>query len=676
MKSNLGWPKRKFRLSVSLNLKNKLVISFLSILVVVMLVTTVYYINASTARIKSDLQDKLFSNSIAANIMVESDTKMLDNLCLSISNDNSLKMLLQFQMASQISDYCKGIIDKNSSIDTLLLSDASGKVLFSNNEDFTAALAPLVKKSEETSGLYLLKNINKISLHAVKDSTNVNIGFVIIAHNMEKDVSSIKDISSKIKAYTLLYRGSELLFMTDMNKKIYNPKDQNVGKVAFSKICKMPDGSYSSNTTKPLFNLDLFINYKCLKDLEGNPIGLLAVAETDTALKNNSSKVFMNMLLISVISIVIASILIYLLAYRMTKPINELVSLMKKVENGDLTVKSLICRKDEIGFLTQGFNRMVEELNKLVLTIITKSEDILEASTVLSEVYTGINTGVNDIVVSIKEVAEGNENNSASVEEVSAGLQEVAGEASTIANECNTSLSISALAVNNADNGIKSISKVKASVNNIVDKSHITLATILELEQYSRKIESIVKAIIQIADSINLLGLNAAIEAARAGNVGAGFAVVAEEINKLSMQTKNKVNEVTEINREIINRVNDSVHGIKQSTNVVEESVILFSELENAIAGITQSITDMDANVRKITDGAVAQASTSEEIAVTMDNITSITVQTAEASASIYEAAKNVSENMNDTKSQITVLEETSKNLKELVKRFKVIKAE
>lgn len=657
-------------------MKSKLVISFLSILLAVMLVTTIYFINNSTTRIKADLQDKLFSNSIAANIMVESNTELLDSLCFNISNDNSLKMLLQFQMASQISDYCKEITKENASIDDLVLTDASGKVLFSSNEDIVASLTPLITKGEEVSGLYLLKNINKISLRAVKDNTNVTIGFVIITHDMEKDIASFKDISSRIKTYTMLYRESKLIFMTDMNKKVYTPEDQNYGRVAFDKICKLPDGSYSSNITKNLFKLDLFINYKCLKDLEGKPIGLLAVGETNTNLKNNTSKVFLNMLLILVISIVIASVLIYLLALRITKPINVLVSLMKKVESGDLTAKSQTNSKDEIGFLTQGFNSMVEELNKLVVTIISKSENILEASTVLGTVYAGITKGVDNIVASIKEVADGNETNSASVEEVSAGLEEVAGEASNIASECNASLSISALAVSNAGNGIKSISKVKASVNSVVDESRITLDKILELENCSQKIEKIVRAIVQIADNINLLGLNAAIEAARAGQFGAGFAVVAGEINKLSAQTKSKVNEVTEINHEIVQKVNDSVNVIKQSTNAVEESALLFGELESVISGISQSIIDMDTNIRKITDGAVTQASTSEEIATTMDNITSTTEETAEASTSIYDAAKNVLDNMNDTKIQIKVLEETSKNLKDLVKRFNVASVE
>lgn len=662
------------KIFLSLSLQKKLILAFLSILIAVMAVTTYYNISSSTTRIKSDLRDKLTSNSIAADIMLDSKIKMFDSLCLSIANNNSLKMPILFDMKSQIKEQCEAILSNNNdSIDILILAKPSGEITFSSDESFVEKLSPYIQDGTDFSGLVELGNLYLISSNTIKDTSDNVIGHVIIVHDIQKDTEFLKNISNSVNTFTILYNGDNFVSMSDKQLNIYLPKETGYGSLNSSKVYNSPNGIYAAESTRKMFDKNLFIYYKTLADIKGNPVGILAVGETDDLVYSNIRKTLINMAVILLASIIAAFVMIYFFASRITNPIKGLIMLMKNVEGGDLTVESKISRNDEIGYLATSFNNMVKELNVMVTTIKSKSEDIAESSGVLSKVYTEITNGVGNITESIREVATGAESNSATVEEITAGLEDVAGEASSIAEECTRSSEISSNAVKNVNTGMSSVNNVVDAVDIVSKKTQYALNRITELEEYSNKIEDIVKAIVQVADGINLLGLNATIEAARAGAAGAGFAVVADEINKLAIQTKTKVQEITALNVEIIKRVRESVTGIKNSAEDVDTSVRLLMDMEKIFSSLSDSIDSVDKNVKKITEAAMSQASATEEITSAMDSIASITVNSASASTNIYESVKKVSSNMDRTKEQILLLEQTSRGLKELVEKFKVV---
>lgn len=660
------------RFTKKLSFKSKLIIAFLFILITVMSATTIYYLNDSTKRTKAGLNDSLNSSLIAVDIMMHSEISKLNDLCVAISNDNSITNPLALNVITAIPDYCNALLNKYNNINDFVLLDASGKVIFSTGNAFETITRDFSSKDSNISGFFLQGSLYIISFNTIKDSSGNKLGGVLIAHDLEKDTAKLSEMSLKIKNFCLLYKGNNLIAMTDANGEVYHPLGDGYGAINSEIIFNSNRESYYSSNARKLFDINMFINYQVIRDVNNKPVGLLAVADTDKKINDAISTIVINMSVILLISIIIALALILLFASRTTKPIRSLVNLMEKVEKGDLTVKGVVINQDEIGVLTLSFNKMVEELSKIVNTIITHTESISKASTVLIGVYGDIKNVTDNISNSIKEIAIGTESTSASVEETHACIEEIASEASNISADCENSSNISLLAVENAKKGVDSITIVKEFMNNLSEESQHTLSKTLELEQYSNKINSIVKVVMQISDNITLLALNALIEAARAGVYGKTFSVVAQEINKLGQNTKRIVQEIIEYNKEIIHRVHDTVTGIKSSTDEIEKGVLMFEDLERKINSITNSIYEVDTNLRKITDASINQASTTQEIVSTMDHIATISAQTASSTSNIYDASKKLIESMDDTSRQIDILGETVTDLKELTMRFKV----
>jgi len=323
------------------------------------------------------------------------------------------------------------------------------------------------------------------------------------------------------------------------------------------------------------------------------------------------------------------------------KSTNMILNQMNKFADGDLTVQLQIEKNDDIGKLFDGFNRTAYKFNQIIQHI-TESISVAASASI-------------QISASIEEMSAGAHEQSAQSSEVAAAMEEMA--ATIIETTKNTTAAAEAAeragiianeggeVVSNTIDGIESIAKVVSESAEIVE----------ELGANSDKIGEIIQVIDDIADQTNLLALNATIEAARAGEQGRGFAVVADEVRKLAERTTKATKEIEETITQIQEQTERAVKSMRNGREETVTGKGLANQAGVKLVEILKA-TDQVANViTQVSAASEEQSATAEEISLNVEGINKVTEETAGAISQIARATDDLShlnENLQNLVSQ------------------------
>ncbi|MFC9654926.1 methyl-accepting chemotaxis protein TlpC [Bacillus subtilis] len=351
--------------------------------------------------------------------------------------------------------------------------------------------------------------------------------------------------------------------------------------------------------------------YMPLKDQNGNIIGMLYTGANQSILASLTQSLFIQFAIVLVIVIMVSVILVLVFTRKINKRLNALKSAFESAGNGDMTIEVSDKTGDELSELSVYYNKMRMKLNDTIQTVQQSALQLASASQQLSAGAEETNQASEKITEAVQQIANGAqdqiiriENSESSLKQASADIRDISANTAAIADK-------GQLAQSKADIGQKEIANVQAQMDAIHQSIQKSGEIIHQLDGRSKQIEQILSVITQIADQTNLLALNAAIEAARAGEQGKGFAVVADEVRKLAEESQQSAGQISKLIIEIQKDMNRSARSVEHVKTEAAEGVTMiqrtrdaFKEIAAATGEISAEISDLSASVTNISASA------------------------------------------------------------------------
>jgi methyl-accepting chemotaxis protein len=316
---------------------------------------------------------------------------------------------------------------------------------------------------------------------------------------------------------------------------------------------------------------------------------------------------------------------ILLITVVVKRPLQKVVAATDHLADGDLTHRVAHQSNDELGRLATAFNAMADRFANIIHEVGAMTRELTDSSTRMKTITEKASQGVHQQHVETDQVA-------AAMNEMSMTVQEVARsavKAADCAGQANGEAHKGKEIVNTTINAIKALaSEVEQSAN----------AT-QKLEAESKEISSVVDVINSIAEQTNLLALNAAIEAARAGEQGRGFAVVADEVRTLAQRTQESTREIEDMIGRLQTGANQAVHAMETGRELAEKGNEQAKEARQALEAITRAVTTINNMTIQIASAAEEQSATTEEMNRNINTISEVADQTASGAEQTTAAA-------------------------------------
>lgn len=480
---------------------------------------------------------------------------------------------------------------------------------------------------------------------------------------------SLEGLTDIIKEISIGKNGYVILAQED-GTILAHPKDPklNFQPISNLNIPSLKDLSKDGTFETELDGEDYVLN-TITSDIDGWKY--IAVIKKDEIL---STAIFIRSMIFIIggIFAVLAVIASILMSLRITKRINKISDLSLAMSNGDLTQQITVKVNDEIGDMAENFNTMSNSLKETIKKISQESQQLSATSEELAASSIENQTVSNEISESIQLVATG-------TDEQDAAMKNAVG----IINEVFKHVDDVTVSMNNVSNSIHYSAEtakqgsdvVEQTVNQMVeiDKNVSSSANkISMLNEKSNEIRQISLIIQSISEQTNLLALNAAIEAARAGEHGKGFAVVADEVRKLAEQSSNSALQINEIIQDIEEGIEDSmglvnlgVSSAKEGMKLVNESGKAFGEIKDSILAGTTKIAEVGKAMENMKNHIA-------EVVVHIEEVSKTSIEVNNYSQNVAASSEEMSASMEEVSSVSQELARMSNELEVAIQQFKL----
>lgn len=382
-----------------------------------------------------------------------------------------------------------------------------------------------------------------------------------------------------------------------------------------------------------------------LEQIQQQDLAAIEVRDTEKVDLMLSTTVVMVLL-----TVMICLVAMFMIVRVIVKPIVTLTESAQAIANGDLTQPDLkVHSKDEIGTLAQIFNGMKSNLQQLIYGVQQNATQLSASAQQLSASTEQVSATTDDVTKQVEETATAAQTSALSADESARAMAETAQGVQRIAEASQQLQHVSLAANESASAGFTTIDQAQSQMIVINDSTEAVNKLVQKLNEQVIEIEQMTKVITDITDQTNLLALNAAIEAARAGEHGKGFAVVADEVRKLAENSKESANSISALTTEIQRDTAEVELAVKDALGSVSVGAGIIQEAGQSFSHIVESVNVMKSQILDI-------SSTAEELAASAEQVT----------ASVNEIAKGADQAAGNVESIAAAMEEQSATMQEI----------
>lgn len=481
---------------------------------------------------------------------------------------------------------------------------------------------------------------------------------------LDINLESLKEITSSVKigenGYAFILTAQKKYLVDPTQETGSEPQGETYSKLIYEKESGVLSDAFEGNKYETTFVTNELTGWKIAGVMEQN--------EIDEATQG----ILFTTLLVVVIFILIGLVAAVLIVRSITKPLNLLVRVTEKVSNGDLTQSITVKNNDEVGQLGNSFNKMLVSLKELLTHVGEKSQLLAASSEELTASSEQNSQATEQVADAIQEVAAGTDHQTEMVKETTEVIKEMSTGINQIKlNAQNVSIT-SGEALNIVSTGEQSIQHLVLQMSKINDSVTDLGTVITSLGQRSEEINQIVNVISEIAGQTNLLALNAAIEAARAGEHGKGFAVVADEVRKLAEQSSKSTESIRELISSIQSDTKQAVESMNKGTQETEKGISVVNEAGNSFKEIQKFVDIVTSQIQEVSASIEQLAQGSQQVVEAVSEIEEIAKKTTGQGQEVSAATEEQLASMQEIASSAASLSYMAEELQEAVNKFRL----